>query len=149
MNQRESGISLLEVAIAGAILLAGLATISQLVRNTLDTTSQDPSSAQFGPIVEHSLRLQASNLKGSRNLNAPAYSNRTSVSTESIYTYFATRSVVQPLAVGMGAGSFELVEYEVWAKMTVSNRATMSTDPVVGYTRFWKLRNTANDRTGL
>lgn len=151
MRTRASGFTLIEVTIAGLILVSGLVVLAQSVRSTLESTSPANASAgQIGPLVDHQLRLHASQLKGERNAVGTGTSGLTAVGTESIYTVYNMRSTIRPSTSGFGGKNYSLVEFEILAKMTVSNRVVNSaTDPVVGYTRFWKLNVDGSNRTGI
>lgn len=150
MSKRDEGLTLLEVAIAGAILLGGLAFLAQLVRTTLSSTTHGyGQGAQVGPVVEQQLRLHAAHFKGLRR-GGTNESQRVTIGTESIYTTAATRNYILPLAGGFGNQAIGLTEQEISARLTVNAQATASTDPVVGFTRFWKLDiYNGNERAGI
>ncbi|MNX66278.1 hypothetical protein D3C86_973670 [compost metagenome] len=139
MTRRSDGLTLLEVAISGAVLLAGLAVLAQLVRATLDSSAQSyTQGSPIGPVVEHQLRLHATHFKGLMR-GGPNTSNLVPAGTESIYTTAGTRSYVLPPRAGMGGRTYALTEQEITARVTVSSNVASPSDPTVGYTMFWKL----------
>jgi len=149
MKCRESGITLLEVALAGAVLLGGLAIISQLVRSSLTSTTPGSSDGLVvGPIVDQQLKLHAAYFKGimKSGINSSQWVR---VGSESIYTVAATRSYILPPAAGFGGRTYALTEEEITAKMTVNSTDSVG-GPMVGFTRFWKLDVTGGtERAGL
>lgn len=149
MRRQQAGLTLLEVAMAGGILLVGLVAMSQLVNNALGTSSPGFGGMTIGPVVDQQLKLHAAHFKALMRGGANV-SNRVTVGTESIYTVASTRSYVLPPMVGYGGTTYALSEQEISARITVnSHTVNAATDPQVGFTRFWKLDTYGTQRAGL
>lgn len=149
----KAGFTLLEVAIAGAILMGGLAVIAQLVQNTLNTSTPGfTEGVQVGPVVEQQMRLLGAYTKG-YNVGRITAVNRVRLGPVNIYANGTTQGYILPLTPGYGGRSYGLIVQDVMARMTqTSDPATdLNLDPTVGFTRFWKLevRFGDNARTGL
>lgn len=138
MKRPEVGLTLLEVTLAGGVLLVGLVALSQLVNNTLQAASPGLGGMTMGPVVDQQLRLHGAHWKANQ-IGGVNTSNRVAVGTESIYTQAATRSYVLPPMAGY-VGTYALTEQELTAHLTVNSHvAVEATDPIVGFSRFWKL----------
>lgn len=145
------GFTLLEVAIAGAILMGGLAILAQLVRTTLSSSTPGfTEGAQAGPVVEQQMRLLGAYAKSYFRARADD-SALQKFGAVYINTRGATRSFILPVTAGYAGQSYALTEQEITAKLTLTSDATTSAnDPVVGFTRFWKLEvSNGTVRTGL
>lgn len=149
----KAGFTLLEVAIAGAILMGGLGILAQLVRTTLSSTTPGfTEGAQVGPVVEQQIRLLAAYSKAYYE-SRPTPSNRQAFGAVKIYTESSTRSFIHEPMLGYAGQTYAVTEQEITCKLTnTSSIATSSSDPTVGFTRFWKLEvyhPTSHIRTGL
>lgn len=140
-RMRHAGLTLLEVAIAGAILMGGLAFLAQLVRTTLSSSAPSLSEGvPLGPVVEQQLRLNGAFIKGNRVGNYNQTGILTTFDTVNIYNYSNVRNTILPGKLGFGGRTYTLKEQEITAKLTKTSATnTTPTDPVVGFTRFWKL----------
>lgn len=150
--KRSAGFTLLEVAIAGAILMGGLAILAQLVRTTLSTSTPGfTEGAQVGPVVEQQMKLLGAYIKGyikGRDTDI----NRVQLGAVHIYSSGKTRDYILPMTPGYGGRSYGLIDQEITAKVTLTSDPTPSmSDPLVGYTRFWKLEVSpiGTERAGL
>lgn len=138
--KRKAGFTLLEVAIAGAILMGGLAILAQLVRTTLSSSTPGfTEGVQVGPLVEQQMRLLAA-------YNKAYYKGRLSDSSMqsfgavNINARGATRSYILPPLAGYAGQTYALTEQEITAKLTLTSTTSPNVnDPLVGYTCFWKL----------
>lgn len=124
------GFTLLEVTIAGAILLMGMLLIANVTRTVMDTTAPDsPQAVQNGPVIEQYLRSEIALLKACRDGSSPTvgalpYGNGTLVVEVGVPT-----DVVGPVPGN------HLVEYDVQVKLVQPGPTTT----LVAHTRFWKL----------
>lgn len=147
MSKQETGFTLLEVAIAGAVLLGGMVLLAQMTNSTLKNTTPGFYGSTVGLVVDQQMRLHGSHFK-SRRLSGINTSIVTRVGSESIYTVAGTRSYILPPAAGY-LGTYAVTEQEITAKMTVKSNVVDSSDPLVGFTRLWKLDVYGTERAGL
>lgn len=150
---RNEGFSLLEVAIAGAILMGGLVIIAQLVRTTLSSSTPGfTEGVQVGPVVEQQLKLLGAYTKGYSTVRVTTV-NRVRLGAVNIYANGTTGGYILPLTPGYGGSSYGLRVQDVTVRLTRTSDPTpdLALDPTVGFTRFWKLEvsPSANARTGL
>ncbi len=149
----KAGFTLLEVAIAGAIMMGGLAVIAQLVQTTLQSsTPGSTDGVQVGPVVEQQMRLLGAYTKGYITGRTTSV-NRVRVGPVNIYSNGTTQGYILPVTPGYGGRSYGLLVQDVTARMTQTSDPAVDLvlDPTVGFTRFWKLevRPFGDARTGL
>lgn len=147
--KRKAGFTLLEVAIAGAILMGGLGILAQLVRTTLSSSTPGfTEGVQVGPVVEQQLRLYGAYVKGYHRCRSTS-SKVTTLGALNIYTQASIGSYILPPAAGYAGQTYALTEQDITARLTPTTSINTS-DPLVGYTRFWKLEVLVGTvRTGL
>lgn len=132
--KRAEGFTLIEVAIAGAILMMGMILVAQVTRTVLDSTAPDsPQAAQNAAVIEQFMRSELALLKSCRDSANPT------VPTVAYGNGHLQVVVPAPTDVGTTPASpnngFNLVEYDVTVQLVQPGQLPVA----VAHTKFWKL----------
>lgn len=131
MRRASRGFTLLEVVMAGAILLMGMALMAQLTRSVLDSTVQGAATAvQDSTAIDRFMQSQVALVKSYRN-NALGYVDNVPYGKG----FLQIRQPMLQSLVVPGASGFSLTRYEIFVELVVPGQA----NEVVGHTWFWKL----------
>lgn len=141
MRRASRGFTLLEVVMAGAILLMGMALMTQLTRSVLDSTVQGAATTvQDSTAIDRFMQSQVALVKSYRN-NAVGY-----VADVPYGKGFLRIQPMLQTPVMAGAGGYSLTRYEIVVELVVPGQA----NEVVGHTWFWKLgRDDGTIKTGV
>lgn len=139
-TRAQAGFTLLEVAMASAILLVGILMISQLTRTVLESTAPDsPQATQNGFVIDQYLRSEVALLKSYRD---------TTVAYVPDLPYgngiLRIRNPLTTTAI-QAAGVTSLVQYDVVVELVQPGEPARP----VAHTVFWKMGRSDGTRSGI
>lgn len=139
-RMKAEGFTLLEVAIAGAILLMGMLLVANVTRTVLDSTAPDSSrAAQNGPVIDQYLRAEVALIKGARDGSAPTLSDMP-YGNGTLHVPAPTVTPIAPLVA-----TYTLTQYQVKVEFLHPPQPAV----LVAQTTFWKLWRDNGVKAGI
>lgn len=145
--KQSRGFTLLEVMIAGALLLVGVATAFSLTASVLDLSRPgEAQSVQDGRVVDEYLHAVVARIKavranpaaGALTLPTMPLGRATLYVEPMVYAGAGTRGV--RLTTLTNNGTYFLDQYDVYVQMTLPGAGQApASDPIVAHTSFVKL----------
>lgn len=152
------GFTLLEVALAGAVLMIGIVTAFNLTTTVLDATRPgEVQSVQDGRVVDQYLHAVVARIKaspsnpgiGAITLPTMRLGNATLYVEATVYAGAGTRGV-RLLPGGVNNGTFFLDQYDVYVQMALPSAGQApATDPILAHTSFVKLGRNDGQKAGI